>query len=287
MKEWKIEWINETVPYINTLIKANNDFIKLRGIDCIDDVYELEQIFLELTLSLSTLIPSRKSDGLYLISYGFSEIEETINLINEQFATELYNIKQIRNKLEHEPHSIRVLSSSSGTTSSSITASFKKKCITQKQFDDVISNIEKCIVEHGNHCIVKKDENEKYLHVKFVRDTVDTYMIKEHPNLLGQQDIMYEIYFERYEDHNSELRPMIRYEYFVSSHSVSSILCQLTELFFNILSQIDLYRDDMNIEKDNPFFKKYLQVDFKNINDFISSDQLYNTSSLLRNLNKF
>ena len=72
----KDRWINNIRVYIDLLIKTNDDYIKLIGLDCIDNMFEMESKFLDLSRSISILFPIKISNGKIKMWIGYNNLDK-------------------------------------------------------------------------------------------------------------------------------------------------------------------------------------------------------------------
>lgn len=118
-----IRWIEGIRIYCDKLVEVNKDFLKLLAVDCIDQNHTMEIIFISICYNLSILIPlsNRYGEFSLLENEGVLDLKDEIDFISNDY-NELFKknikllriIKKVRDKMEHRPHNLHALSTSSG-----------------------------------------------------------------------------------------------------------------------------------------------------------------------------
>lgn len=118
---------NALRSYFETLYDLNRNLIMCCGLDVIDNSGEYEKPLQEIIDAIPRLVPyvKNKSLGKYVITErdGLLEFSDELPFLKDGYEeilqknySFLYNIKQIRNKLEHKMHGVILSGSSSGST---------------------------------------------------------------------------------------------------------------------------------------------------------------------------
>lgn len=121
-------WIEGISIYCEWLYETNQAIIKLSGLDCINDAEKMRKLFLDVSHNIVKLVPCEadyvnkkvrpvKKDGIYNFIDEIKFLDEDYKSIFFNYNNCLYKIKIIRNKTEHEPHNLKMVSSYSGSSS--------------------------------------------------------------------------------------------------------------------------------------------------------------------------
>lgn len=119
---------NALYRYFDTMYGLNQNLITLCGTDICDHMGEQERRMDELAIAVPRLVPYsfnkkagiyeiNKADGLMMFSDDIPFLREDYEIILQKHKTFLEKTKKVRNKLEHEMHSARIVAASSGSTS--------------------------------------------------------------------------------------------------------------------------------------------------------------------------
>lgn len=122
------ETVSALFRYFETLYSLNQNLIVLCGTDILDHKGEQERRVDEVIMSVPRLVPYcknkkddtyviKKTDGLMAFSNDIPFLSTDYESILQKHLKFLEKAKTVRNKLEHEMHSARIVSSCSGTTS--------------------------------------------------------------------------------------------------------------------------------------------------------------------------
>jgi len=282
----KDKWIVDMRIYIDLLIKANDDYIKLVGLDCIYDMYEMKNKFLDLARNISLLFPIeiknrriKKNDdeSLWELKHNLPFLEDIYEKIFNKFKYDLYIIKLIRNKIEHSPHQIKANSYISGNTISSISFKSYKNYYDIEQFNQHYENLTKNL-KLNDEIITETIKNDKG----------EIYRIncKTKENL---KEIM-EVLIENYEN-DSDIKKVITEIYRIDRLVIKNILIELNKVFIEITKKMGkIFEDLCNKDekyKENAFIKKYFTVDFERINKIFESEDLYLISRTINENRKY
>lgn len=181
-------WINNIKVYFDYLYKLNIDYIKLIGTEYIN--IRNEYIYGEIVDDISKLIPvsvnekkraayinQDRDDGIIdLLGNNYEFVRSTLNKIVKENNDTLYNIKVLRNKIEHNPH--RLMGSTEVSANGVFNINFgylaRDKKFPIKSYKDIelenhtfnSKEIQKIIVElnklYSNIQEKLKEELEKY-----------------------------------------------------------------------------------------------------------------------------
>ena len=120
-------WINSIKVYFDILYKLNMQYIKLIGTERID--FKNEFIYGEIVDSISKIIPisaneekkkvsirkKNEHDGILdLLGNNYDFVKKSLDKIVDNNNQALYNLKMLRNRIEHNPH--RLMGSSGIST---------------------------------------------------------------------------------------------------------------------------------------------------------------------------
>lgn len=122
----KIDTINALFRYFEALYSLNQDLIVLCGIDVINNKELFEKHLENTIMAIPRLVPYRYdrrkgqctlsgTDGLMSFSDDILYLRSEYSSLIKKHNAFLGQLKQIRNKLEHEMHGASVVASSSGT----------------------------------------------------------------------------------------------------------------------------------------------------------------------------
>ena len=121
-------WVDGISIYCEWLYETNRLTIKLTGLDCINNSDEMKKVFLDVSHNMVKLVPCEAdykkqtvrpapTDGVFNFSPELNFLKEDYEKLFFEYNGLLYKIKIIRNKSEHEPHNLKMPSSSSGSSS--------------------------------------------------------------------------------------------------------------------------------------------------------------------------
>lgn len=154
--EENIKWIYGVNIYMRILHAVNIKFIKLIGLRKKNNLLKLEELYMDIFYDLSKLIPMSaddknqrvititkdKNSGIFGLIGGNAEfVKIAYKELIAKYNYELYNIKSFRNRFEHNPHSILLMSSVANDQFSQITINYKKRGIKKENIttsDDVV-----------------------------------------------------------------------------------------------------------------------------------------------------
>ncbi len=121
-------WFNGIAIYCEWLYEVNKKIIELTGLDCINDRIKMEKLFLEISSNIMKLVPCKtdmknrkaeqtRKDGILDFTSELDFLQDDYDDLFNKYNRALYKIKIIRNKYEHIPHKLKMMNSSSGSTS--------------------------------------------------------------------------------------------------------------------------------------------------------------------------
>ena len=158
--------VNALLSYFETLYDLNRNLIMCCGLDVIDNSGKYEKPLQQIIQDVPRLIPYKynkkdeqycieEKDGLLEFSDELPFLKDCYNEILKSNYLFLEDVKNIRNKLEHKMHGVRLFSGiSGGMDMFSVTYTIGQNEITLtadqfielvKQINELFSRIQKCV----------------------------------------------------------------------------------------------------------------------------------------------
>lgn len=131
--------------YFDILIELNSIFIKLISSDGKENNDKREKLYFETFDKISRLIPlysnpdnktvniDNRSGIAELTKNNIDFVKKDLDEIIEKYNYELFNIKSLKNKVEHSPHLILSTTYINKNFYSSITLNYKKRCMQDRE----------------------------------------------------------------------------------------------------------------------------------------------------------
>ena len=140
--------MNAVMNYVEILNNINSDYIRIISLDCLDNIDELKKLYLRLSLNINMIIQteidrtnnniadesrlslSHQNTGIKKYNSDFNYLISDIKIIYDNNRQVLYNLKLIRNKIEHDLDSIVLKEMFSGSGICGITFSINERDFT-------------------------------------------------------------------------------------------------------------------------------------------------------------
>ncbi len=275
----KDRWVNDIRVYIDILIKANDNYIKLIGLDCIDNMFEMESKFLDLSRNISILFPIKRSNGdvkksnnesLWELKHYLPFLENRYEEIFNNFKIDMHIIKLVRNKIEHSPHQIRNISSSSGSGNANMDFHSYENYYDNELFNEFYKTIKD--IEPSDDIEVKKDPNGEILEITYKKEFKVIKRV-----LIGE-----------FKDKNGEDRKRVIEIYKIGTSIIKDILIAINKVFIEIMIEMNKFADSLDEkDRDHPFVVKYCKPDFNKMNEVLKSNDLYLISKIINQNKKY
>lgn len=109
--------INGIINYAEILESINIDLIRIISLDCINNMNTLKKLYLDISSKMSMIILTysprnsssykdlllcEKKEGIYKYYDDFDFLEKSINSLFNKYKKDLYHLKRVRNKIEHD-----------------------------------------------------------------------------------------------------------------------------------------------------------------------------------------
>ena len=185
-KNISVKTINGIIYYIEILNNININFIKLIALDCIDNMNILKNIYLDICSQTNMIIQTQidysitdisdinrlklctAHQGINKYKTDFNYLEKSLNSIFSKNQSLLYNMKRIRNKIEHDLDTISLteLHSGSGICGIIFTLNNQDISINSKDIQKIVIDLNSLFYRMINDIddFISKNDGDNYYH---------------------------------------------------------------------------------------------------------------------------
>lgn len=178
--------ISGIIYYVEILNNININFFKLISLDCIDNMNILKNIYLDICSQTNMIIQTQidysitdisdinrlklctKNQGINKYKTDFNYLEKDINSIFSKNQSVLYNMKRIRNKIEHDLDTISLneLHSGSGICGVKFTLNNQDISINSNDIQKIVTDLNSLFYKMIKDIddFISKNDSDNYYH---------------------------------------------------------------------------------------------------------------------------